>query len=636
MSCNSYLKEDLVKKYFKIGKEKGDVKNITEVRKLNKAQLCDKLGLSGPIKKVAKSKATKSSKTKTSKKEGIVKATKTRFINDRLCGPVKSSLNPTAYTKPELVELAITHLDWSKTEASKHNKDEICKELSKAKDIKTSLPKSELTEFMISPKSPKAKSVKKIPKAKTTKKSPKAKTTKKIPKKTTKKSPSPVFKEVAKEGNCIDRSNMSLKEHQRAVVEYMQKHRGLIVVHDVGSGKTLTAVTVSQCYIDSNPKGKVIVVTPTSLQENFKKEMRAYGVNPSNPKYEFYTLQGFASAYKGKKCGKDSLLIIDEAHNLRSDKSKRADVAIECAKTAGKVLLLTATVLYNKPLDIANLAAIVKGDESLTKTEFEKMIEDPSEFNRYFSCITSFYHVKRDENYPSSTEKYVEIQMDPPYYKEYRDVETQQSSYFKESNPFVFLTGIREASNALENCPKCDWIVNKIKEGGKTLVYSAFISYGIKKIQEDLDKLDIKYVEITGKLTPKKRNEAVKAYNSGEVKVFFITKAGGEGLDLKGTRNVIITEAAWNDPNEEQVIGRAIRYKSHTHLPKNQQYVNVYHLIMVKPPINQRDPDDQGKRSKESADVILRDLKRGKSETNKVFLQRLEKLSIENLARCRS
>ena len=63
-----------------------------------------------------------------------------------------------------------------------------------------------------------------------------------------------------------------------------------------------------------------------------------------------------------------------------------------------------------------------------------------------------------------------------------------------------------------------------------------------------------------------------------------ITKAGGEGLDLKEVRNVILFEKGWNVAGEEQVIGRAVRLKSHIGLDdEKDKLVTVYHLVVVKP-----------------------------------------------------
>lgn len=436
-------------------------------------------------------------------------------------------------------------------------------------------------------------------------------------------------------------------------MRYLQDHRGAIAAHSVGSGKTLTAVAVSQCFLDEHPDWDVIVVTPTSLQENFKKELRAYGADSDDPRYTFLTLTKFANTYARKQCSPKTLLIIDEAHNLKTDikaaardaakrakkKGKRpgkprAQVAVDCAKKVDKVLLLTATPLYNKPLDVVNLAAMVKGEDPLSKYRFEKMAdEDPGGFARYFECVFSFYDKPKSADYPDVEEKDIRIIMTPEYYKKYRAVEQKNSHLFSVKDPWKFLTGVRQATNALDPCQKCEWAVDKIKEGKKTVLYSAFKTYGVKKIQSMLRGSGIKFVEVTGDMNISARQRAVDAFNGpGEPNVLFITKAGGEGLDLKNVRYVILLESGWNRPNEEQVIGRAARYKSHIDLPKSERNVTVYHLIIVKPVGAGRDADDPEEIG--SADELLKKKVAEKVKVNDAFRDRLRALSIERLEKC--
>jgi superfamily II DNA/RNA helicase len=212
--------------------------------------------------------------------------------------------------------------------------------------------------------------------------------------------------------------------------------------------------------------------------------------------------------------------------------------------------------------------------------------------------------------------------MTKDYYNKYREIERNKSDMFQD--PFIFLTGVRQATNALNPCLKCEKAIDIIKEGKRTLVYSAFLTYGVKKLQEMLKDSRIKFVEITGSMSQKERLKAVEQYNSGKVDVFFITKAGGEGLDLKGTRYVILLEKSWNRPTEEQIIGRAARYKSHTHLPKSEQRVDVYHLLIAKPE-NGRDADDK---KKESADELLARYTEEKETKNRNFLSLLHAAAI--------
>ena len=69
--------------------------------------------------------------------------------------------------------------------------------------------------------------------------------------------------------------------------------------------------------------------------------------------------------------------------------------------------------------------------------------------------------------------------------------------------------------------------------------------------------------------------------NHGEIiKVFMITSSGAEGITLKNTRYVHITEPYWHPVRTEQVIGRARRICSHNKLPKEEQNVKVFIYLM--------------------------------------------------------
>ena len=567
----------------------------------------------------------------------------------RTCGPAKSKKNPDAYSKDELVDLAMKDLHMSKTEAKKLTKEELCKALNSGdvkEERKSPAKRKKSPSKKVSPskrkKSPSKKKVsqKKSPSKRASPSRSKSPVERKSPSKQKKVVITPIkpfeVKEVKtpltaeeKKIDCVKRSKVPLKDHQIRVVNFLRNHRGVIACHSTGSGKTLLAVAASQCFLDDHPGSRVIVVTPTSLQDNFKKELKAYGGKEKH--YDFYTLEGFARHYKHKKCPEDAMLIIDEAHNLRTainvkkaeeaDKPSRSYVALKCAKKVKKVLLLTATPVYNDPYDMANLVSMVKGKGVVTRTEFKKILKNETDFRYFFSNTMSFFTAQKDENYPEAKESFVEILMDDDYLRRYQRLEENiaNDQYGISKDSWLFLTGLRQGSNALEGCPKCKWVMDKVKEGKKTLIYSAFLTKGLGLLKKMMDDEKIPYREVTGKLSKKERSEAVKDFNTDKVSVLFISKAGGEGLDLKGTRNVIVFESSWNRPNEEQVIGRAIRYRSHSHLPKNEQKVDVYYLLLVKP---------EGYRYK-SGDSMLREMTVKKEQENEMFLRRLVNYSIE-------
>ena len=76
--------------------------------------------------------------------------------------------------------------------------------------------------------------------------------------------------------------------------------------------------------------------------------------------------------------------------------------------------------------------------------------------------------------------------------------------------------------------------------------------------------------------TPETRKDELRSiYNSYEnrngdiIKVFLMTEAGKEGINLVGVRQVHILEPWWNNVVDRQVIGRAIRICSHAHIDKS-------------------------------------------------------------------
>lgn len=600
---NVFTKQELIRFAVKEGLER------KEVAELTKEELCYVLGI--------KWKATKATKaTKARKETKARKATELIYLGDRACNTRKTKgFDKLPLTKNELVPLAVKNLRLSESQAKRMTKDELCSELESVS--------SKIT----------------VPQAK------------QAPKKTKKTKRKVTFDdETAKEdepqpsGDCISRSKLKPHPHQIKLAKHMRKNRGAVAVHSVGSGKTLTAVIATQCFLDDNPSGKVTIVTPVSLQGNFVKELKAYGAKNLS-RYEFYTKDKFVRAYRNnpESFPSTNMLVIDEAHFLRTDVSKLlgaygirrdkklngAAVFILAAKRAKKVLLLTATPIYNRPSDILNLAAIVRGEEPMHKKEFLRSIaNDPVEMARYMRCVFSFYDRPKSEMYPEVKEHKIRIVMSPEYYRKYRHAEVRHLSEQSGpgDNPWIFFSGLRQNTNYLSPCQKCEWVKDKLLEGEKSIVYSAFKEKGVQQIQTLLDEENVSYFEISGSVPKKKRDEIVKKFNSddNQTNVLFITKAGGEGLDLKGVRNVILLEKGWNRPSEEQIIGRAARYKSHTHLPKDQQKVDVYHLTLVKPA--NKDEDD----AHPSADAILEKLSDQKIEENEEFLADLKKLSIEN------
>lgn len=475
--------------------------------------------------------------------------------------------------------------------------------------------------------------------------------------------------QATNEDDCLKRSRRVPFQYQKRVLEHFQQHRGLIAVHSLGSGKTMTAVLASQCFLDTHPHGKVLVISPTSLIANFKKEMNQFGPLRHADRYEFFSFQGFFYKYKDhpRQC-RDHFLIIDEAHNLRTpyhksktgkESGKTTKTIMKCAEKADQVLLLTATPLINKKEDIVPLLNMVRDnpteDNQYTKKDLRNNLHEMG------MCKFSFYErEKLNRDYPHVQQEDVYLPMKPQFYSMYSKVEQElmdediMRTFGEGSKLKPFFNGIRRAVNILSELPETDmlksekirWIVDNLRSNPhkKTVIFSHFLESGVEAIQNKLQKEfpDLRMAFITGNKPKKLRAEIVSHYNQDKVDVLFISKAGGEGLDLKGTRQIILMESGWNENTERQVIGRGVRFKSHSHLPQEEQHVMIYRLHHIKKDepveeilspeykINLKEPS-----SWPSADLLLKKISQQKFENTQQFLQKLKDLSIEKNAECR-
>lgn len=400
---------------------------------------------------------------------------------------------------------------------------------------------------------------------------------------------------------CTEYPTVTLKKHQREVCEFIDHHntKGLVLFHSVGSGKTITSITIIRCLLQKNPKQKIIVITPTSLVDNYLKEMDKLGVDfGDNVIIDSHGKFIRKIAKEGPKFCKDAIIIIDEAHNFKTKvkgvDGKRVKQLFRATKVSKQVFLLTATPVQNRASEFANLYAMITKKEDEISNLYDVFENDPpSKLKQLLKNKISYFKNTSTEDYPDVTYNTVDFYMTKDYYELYSNVEQNQlrTGFFANTKDLtVFLNGVRRAVNSVDSSvttPKIEWTIKHIKasvrSGKKVLVYSNWLAAGIELVQKRLNDLEIDWVEVNGKMTAAKRKRAVNRYNRDECHVIFVSSAGAEGLDLKGTRSVILLEPHWNNEKLKQVIGRAVRYRSHADLPPSKRHVNIYQLVLKKP-----------------------------------------------------
>ena len=463
---------------------------------------------------------------------------------------------------------------------------------------------------------------------------------------------------VAPSECAILTNGKQLHPHQQIVAEFMRdtKRKGLVIVHKVGTGKTITALVTAQCLLSQSPNSKVVVITPKVIVEQFGRELQKLNLHPHiASRIRIFPHVTWLKRYEsGIEDAKNAILIVDEAHKFKGqnkidqygqEKSKLARLLSEAAQEANKVLLLTATPLENGIEETINYVSFTN-DRNITK-EYAKMkplfknqhiiIND---FRNYLKCNFSVYDQVQKEDFPRRIDHIVKLTMSKNYQMKYDNIENSITNEvflnkYTTTGPDLtkFHNGIRRAVNGIEiPSPKINWTVDKIKEivanKGKVVVYSTWIKFGIELVADNLKAAKIKYQIISGNIQKADRVATIEAYNANKLRVILISSAGAEGLDLKETSAVIVLEPFWHQSRIEQVIGRGIRYKSHANLPQEKRFVDVYHLVLEK-----NNKDKNNKFAGLSADELLMTMSNMKIDKIDQLMIQMKETSIEN-AKC--
>jgi superfamily II DNA or RNA helicase len=453
--------------------------------------------------------------------------------------------------------------------------------------------------------------------------------------------------------------------HQRRAVDALKDSHGVIMYHGLGSGKTLTSILAGSEYGGAN------VIVPASLQENYRKE-----VSKSKSKQQFNIMSYEGFARNPPKDIADKALVIDEAHRLRNPSGTRAGVIGEAAARAKKVLLLTGTPIQNKPHELAALVNLASGrhvlptDENEFKKRFLGTKRVPRSFGEWISGKTPEYVpvVKNEKELQKALKGHISYYQPAPDIEKYPlvshenvpvEMHQRQARFHKllydQLNPFLkykikhalppekqdigalnhFLNAARQISNTTEafdshfqheHATKINEVAKRIRESpGNSVAYSNYLHSGVLPLSRKLNDMGIPHLAFTGEVSKNDRKKAVEMYNKGKIKALILSSAGGEGLDLKGTRTIHIMEPHWHEEKVNQVVGRGARYLSHSHLPEEHRNVKVFHYVA-------KLPKHMFGATGNSADEYLQEMGKHKKKINQVFLDAAQRGSVEKAA----
>ena len=214
------------------------------------------------------------------------------------------------------------------------------------------------------------------------------------------------------------------------LIKILNKNNGAILADAVGLGKTWSTLAIIKYF---EIKGRdTILICPKKLESNWKQYLKKQ--NSIFDEDDFDYIMNFHTDFtennldSGKinfqyiNNDKPKLIVIDESHNLRNDKSIKYQILMEeilkKAKGDIKILLLSATPINNNFKDIRNqFALLTKGnnngfEELLDVKNLEYTFRDVQKnFNKWNEeknqNLTQFYHNIHKSDFFKLTENLV-------------------------------------------------------------------------------------------------------------------------------------------------------------------------------------------------------------------------------------
>jgi superfamily II DNA or RNA helicase/methylase of polypeptide subunit release factors len=393
--------------------------------------------------------------------------------------------------------------------------------------------------------------------------------------------------------NLMKNPNYYYKYQKEFIEDWSVSAQELVILYyGVGTGKTMIAVNCAEQYLALNPSHYVYFLTPASLVLGVIAEMFKRGIDARRKNSKGENVYNFLSYQQLLRSDFDfkenSLLIVDEVHNLRNFYTKQISTKesgrkwkttetyslvgtklgiklLEAENKFVRSIFMTGTLFVNDEKDLEPIIALGYKKTPLTKNKDEQLFLINNSLDRmkiYYNGLISFYRR------PTDTPNFPKVKY---HFELIKDITNAKI----EKDPFFVNT--RNADNTGKSMWISKFILSHRNE--KTLIYAQFLDRTVEEIAKFLTIKKINFKIISGALTAVEKFDIVKEYNDNKVKILIFTLAIKEGISFKETNNFIFTQPYWNYAITEQVIARAIR--SDSHKEGNKSVVNVYMLATV-------------------------------------------------------
>ena len=389
--------------------------------------------------------------------------------------------------------------------------------------------------------------------------------------------------------------HLELYPFQKVGVAFAEATNGRCLIgDDMGLGKTVQALGYMALNRGDRP---AIIVSPANVKYNWAKEIgvwlpgeKVQVIDTGKDELEdndIYIIN-YDLVLKQADALEDlnaKLMVIDEAHYLKNEKTQRSVATLGLATYCPKVLALSGTAISSRPKEYFNILHLLKPQLFPSRWDFQHKYCDPYhngwgwDFNgasntKELNEITRDLALRRLKKevlteLPDKVRTFLPVHLNHNERQEYDAAQDEWDMRMDEH----FITGeamepgmllamigkLRQICGKMKVTHAKAWIESYRHHTGKPIVVFAHHRAVIDELIEHL-RSDHRVGTITGSTAPKARQEIVDAFQDGQVDVLVCnTIAAKEGLTLTAADTVLFIEREWVPTDEEQAEDRVYR-----------------------------------------------------------------------------
>ncbi|MAG40278.1 hypothetical protein CMI41_04905 [Candidatus Pacearchaeota archaeon] len=416
----------------------------------------------------------------------------------------------------------------------------------------------------------------------------------------------PFINEVEEEYNILSCSNFDksllegLYPFQKQGVRWLQSRNGRgLLADEMGNGKSIQTIGYLKINPDIRP---ALIVCPASLKLNWQREIKkwmnddAEVVNGSSGKLDQgITIINYDILYRyiDRLRGKISVLVLDEVHKIKSNKTRTTKSAMKLGKTVDRIIALSGTPIINRPVEFFNTLNLISPAQfpsywkyamrycDAHKDYWGWKFDGASNIGELREKINPLMlrRLKKDvlQDLPDKTVSILPFQINKVNYNR---KEAELTAWIKESklsdkgakiNALAKLEALKQVAVSAKLDSVQEWVNNFLTENGKLVLFTTH-HFTVDWVMQNFKQFNP--VKLDGRDSITQKQKAVDTFQNDSKCRLFVgnIKAAGVGITLSAASTCCFLELGWSPGEHAQAMDRLHRIGQ-----KNS--VNVYYMI---------------------------------------------------------